>query len=185
MERIKRREREKIVPLYKSGTIRNIDRMIVAAFRRKPFHLALPRPTNGQSRNRSFHALVPWLPFRIMFRCETAKNKILRRLLLPCQSFDHPASKLPDRPSYSICGLTAKPLEIVILRTLDQTVEINVRDKILLYLRFVNLIRVLNPSERMKLILRRFLQLVKNVPVGCTMGEKKKFQFITHYLLSF
>lgn len=46
MERIEREREREDVPLYKSGTIWKIDRMIVTAFRRKPFHLALPRSTS-------------------------------------------------------------------------------------------------------------------------------------------
>ena len=64
---------------------------IAPAFRRKPFHLALPRPNRtSTNRNRSFHALLLWPPFRTTSRCETAKNQISR------QTFDRPASKLPS-----------------------------------------------------------------------------------------
>lgn len=43
----------KMVQLHRTGTISNIGRMIVSAFRRIPFHLALPRLTNRTEIDRS------------------------------------------------------------------------------------------------------------------------------------
>ena len=106
--------------------IANMDHAIAPAFRRKPFHLTLPRPTNEPTnRNRSFHALLLWPPFRATSRCETTKNQISR------QTFDRPASKLPSarlmvfglwfsRETFRNCGIGKT----------NQIVRANVHDEV-------------------------------------------------------
>lgn len=129
------KNREKIAPLCKSGTISNIDRMIVPAFRRKPFHPALPRLTDRTEIAR----FMLWYPgYHSVLRSVAKRRKTKSCADFCCRarlSIIRQANY--DLPDYSVCGLTAKPLEIALLRKqIKRCKQISMKA---LFLQFVNL----------------------------------------------